>query len=131
MPGSACVAPASPALAASIAAMTTDLFAGMPVRDYEAAVAWYSRLFGAEPAFRPDAVEAVWEAGPHQYVYVVVRPDDAGHGLCLLYVPDLDDRLAAIASRGLTPDAREDYGPSRKVVFRDPDGNEFGFGGGA
>src|SRR5919204_2927096 len=29
--------------------MSTDLFAGIPVSDYAAAVAWYERLFGAPP----------------------------------------------------------------------------------
>ena len=53
--------------------MTMDLFAGIPVRDYNAAVAWYERLLGAAPSFLPDHTEAVWEVADHQYVYIDVR----------------------------------------------------------
>jgi hypothetical protein len=41
--------------------MTVDLFAGLAVRDYQRALAWYERLLGSGPAFLPNAVEAVWE----------------------------------------------------------------------
>jgi hypothetical protein len=38
--------------------------------------------------------------------------------------------VAAIASRGLEPAERERYANGvRKVIYRDPDGNEIGFGG--
>ena len=39
--------------------MDVDLFAGLPVADYERAVAWYGRLLGAEPSFLPNETEAV------------------------------------------------------------------------
>jgi hypothetical protein len=44
--------------------MSIDLFAGIPVRDYNAAVAWYERLFGAAPAFMPDDTEAGFGGAP-------------------------------------------------------------------
>ena len=109
----------------------TDLFAGVSVSDYGRAVAWYERLLGAEPSFLPNDVEAVWELAEHRYVYVEVRPEHAGHGLHTLFVDDLDDRVAAISARGIEPAEREAYDNGvRKVTYRDPDGNEFGFGGG-
>lgn len=43
---------------------------------------------------------------------------------------DLDAHVAAIAARGLEPDEHEKYSNGvRKAVYRDPDGNELGFGG--
>lgn len=111
--------------------MSVDLFAGVPVRDYEAATTWYERLFGGPPAFRPNDIEAVWEIAEHRYVYIVVRPERAGHAVHTLFVGDFDDRIAEIAERGLTPAERETYDNGvRKATFRDPDGNEIGFGGG-
>jgi len=111
--------------------VTLDLFAGMPVRDYAAATAWYEQLLGAPPAFLPNDVEAVWELAEHRYVYIVVRPEHAGHALHTAFVDDFDARLAEIAERGLEPSERETYENGvRKAIFRDPDGNEFGFGGG-
>jgi predicted enzyme related to lactoylglutathione lyase len=72
----------------------------------------------------------VWELAPHRFVYVVQRPEHAGHALHTVLVDDLDARISQIADRGLEPDTRETYDNGvRKVIFRDPDGNEFGFGG--
>lgn len=110
--------------------MTVDLFAGIPVRDYAAATAWYERLFGGPPAFRPNDIEAMWEIAEHRYVYVVVRPERAGNAVHTVVVGDYDERVAAIAGRGIEPAERETYGNGvRKATFRDPDGNEIGFGG--
>ncbi|MEW2328150.1 VOC family protein [Micromonospora chersina] len=111
--------------------MTVDLFAGLPVRDYRAAAAWYERLLGVPPSFLPNDTEAVWELAEHRYLFIEVRPDHAGHAMHTVFVDDFDARLAQIAERGLTPAERETYDNGvRKAIFRDPDGNEIGFGGG-
>lgn len=110
--------------------MTIDLFAGIPVRDYTAAVAWYERLLGASPSFLPNDSEAVWELAKHRYVYVVVRPEHAGHAMHTIFISDFDARISQIAERGLELAERETYANGvRKATFRDPDGNEIGFGG--
>jgi catechol 2,3-dioxygenase-like lactoylglutathione lyase family enzyme len=107
-----------------------ELFAGLPVRDYERAVAWYERLLGSAPSFLPNDVEAVWEIAEHRYVFVEVRPDHAGHAMHTVIVDDLEARVGAIAGRGLEPAERETYSNGvQKVIYRDPDGNEIGFGG--
>ncbi|MCT9083985.1 VOC family protein [Streptomyces fulvoviolaceus] len=111
--------------------MGVDLFAGIPVNDYAAALAWYEQLFGSSPVFFPNDKEAVWEIAEHRYVYIEHRPGRAGHALHTVFVGDLDDRVAAIADRGLKPTQRETYANGvRKVTYHDPDGNEIGFGGG-
>jgi catechol 2,3-dioxygenase-like lactoylglutathione lyase family enzyme len=112
--------------------VTLDLFAGVPVSDYQRAVAWYERLLGASPAFLPNPVEAVWELAEHRYLYVEVLPQRAGHALHTVFVDDLDDRVASISGRGIEPASEETYSNGvRKVIYRDPDGNEIGFGGAA
>ncbi len=50
----------------SVNAVTVDLFAGLPVSDYQRALTWYERLLGSEPAFLPNATEAVWELAEHR-----------------------------------------------------------------
>jgi catechol 2,3-dioxygenase-like lactoylglutathione lyase family enzyme len=108
-----------------------DLFAGIPVRDYRSAVAWYERLLGAAPSFLPNDVEAVWEIAENRYLFIEVRPEHAGHARHTVFVEDVDGWLAQIAERGLEPAQREVYDNGvRKHTFRDPDGNEIGFGGG-
>jgi hypothetical protein len=107
-----------------------DLFAGIPVADYAAALQWYERLLGSPPAFFPHDTEAVWELAEHRYVYVVRQPEHAGHTMHTLFVDDLDALVAQIADRGLDPSKRETYSNGvRKITYRDLDGNEIGLGG--
>ena len=56
-----------------------DLFAGIPVADYTAALKWYERLLGYPPTFFPHDTEAVWELAEHRYLYIVQQPEHAGH----------------------------------------------------
>ena len=110
--------------------MSLDLFAGVPVSDYEAARPWYERLLGAEPAFLAHATEAVWELAKNRFVYVVEDAENHGGARITLFVEDLEERVEAISSRGIEPAERETYGNGvRKVTYRDADGNEIGFGG--
>jgi hypothetical protein len=109
--------------------MSLHLFAGLRVRDYEAARVWYDRLLG-EPTFFPHATEAVWKLAEHRSVYIVEHEQGAGNCVVLLFVDDLDAHVAAIAARGLEPGERLTLSNGvRKAVYRDPDGNEIGFGG--
>ncbi len=111
--------------------MTVDLFAGLRVREYAAALGWYERFFGGEPAFVPNDVEAVWEVGERQYVYIEESPERAGCGLVTVFVEDLDGVVEGITARGIEPVERETYENGvRKITYRDPDGNEIGYGGG-
>lgn len=110
--------------------MPVDLFAGIYVRDYEAAKAWYVRVLGAEPAFYPTDTEAVWEIAEHRFLYIQQNAEHAGHAVQTVLVDDLDARVDRIAERGIEPVKRETYpGGMRKTVYRDPDGNEIGYGG--
>jgi catechol 2,3-dioxygenase-like lactoylglutathione lyase family enzyme len=104
------------------------LFVGLRVRDFQAARPWYERLLG-EPAFFPHAIEAVWTLAEDRSVYVVEHAG-AGKSVVTIIVDDLDAQVAAIAARGLEPDEHETYSSGmRKVLYRDPDGNDLGFGG--
>ena len=111
--------------------MTIDLFAGIPVNDYATALTWYERLLGSPPAFSPNDTEAVWELAEHRFLFIEQRPEHAGHAMHTVFVSDFDTRIPDIAGRGLEPAERETYGNGvRKLVYRDPDGNELGIGGG-
>src|SRR5579864_3815232 len=107
-----------------------DLFAGIAVSDYAAALVRYERLLGSSPSFWPNEIEAVWELAEHRYVFIEQRPERAGQARHLVFVDDLDAVVAQIASRGLNPAEWEAYENGvRKAAYRDPDGNEVGFGG--
>ena len=109
--------------------MPLHLFAGLRVRDFQAARPWYEQVFG-EPSMFPHDTEAVWTIADDRSVYVVEHPEGAGHSVVTIFTDDLDAHVAAIGARGLEPDARETYDNGvRKVLYHDPDGNEVGFGG--
>ena len=111
--------------------MGLHLFAGLRVREFEAARPWYEQLLG-EPTFFPHATEAVWTLADDRSIYIVEAAAQAGTGVVTIFVDDLDADVAAIAARGLQPDETETYANGvRKAVYRDPDGNEIGFGGAA
>jgi Glyoxalase-like domain len=95
-----------------------------------AALAWYQRLLGSPPTFLPNDIEAVWELAEHRSLYIEQRPEHAGHAMHTVIVDDFDALLARIADRGLEPAELETYSNGvRKAIYRDPDGNEIGFGG--
>jgi len=82
------------------------------------------------PPFFPNDNEAVWELGEHRYVFIEHRSEHAGHARHLVFVDDLDGRVAQIAERGITSVERETLSNGvRKAAYRDPDGNQFEFGG--
>ena len=109
--------------------MSLRLFAGLRVRDFQAARSWYDQLLG-EPTFFPDATEAVWNLAEDRFdVHRGAR--QRGRPLRGEHLRRRSRRSsAAIAARGLEPDESETYSNGvRKAVYRDPDGNELGFGG--
>jgi hypothetical protein len=109
--------------------MELSLFAGIRVRDLAVARAWYERLLGP-PSFFPNATELVWTLADDRSVYIEEDPGRAGDALVTVIVDDLDALVADIASRGLEPAERETYSNGvRKVIYRDDEGNEIGFGG--
>jgi len=91
---------------------------------------WYERLFGGPPSFVATPTEAVWELAAHRSVYIVERPEHAGHAMHTIFVDDPDALVGRDRRAGIEPTARETYDfDVRKVTYHDLDGNEFGFGG--
>jgi predicted enzyme related to lactoylglutathione lyase len=71
----------------------------------------------------------VWELAEHRWVFIEKRPEHAGHAMHTILVHDLDALVAQIAERGLEPKKQETYpGGARKVIYYDPEGNEFAIG---
>jgi len=109
--------------------VSLHLYAGLRVRDFQAARAWYQRLLG-EPTFSAHATEAVWTLADDRSVYIEEHAAGAGNSEVTIFVDDLDERVAAAAARGVEPDERLTYSNGvRKAIYLDPDGNQVGFGG--
>jgi predicted enzyme related to lactoylglutathione lyase len=72
----------------------------------------------------------VWELAEHRSLFIEQNAEHAGHAVQTIFVDDLDALVAQIAERGIEPVKRETYPNGvRKARYRDPDGNEIGFGG--
>jgi predicted enzyme related to lactoylglutathione lyase len=105
------------------------VFAGLAVADHAAARPWYEAFFGRPPDLVPHDNEAAWQLSAGGWVYVVGDAARAGGGLVTLLVDDLEERLAALAERGIAASSIETFASgARKAVISDPDGNEIGLG---
>jgi predicted enzyme related to lactoylglutathione lyase len=104
------------------------LFAGIPVADYHAALAWYERLLGRPPDVVVHENEAMWQVASAGWIYVVGDVGRAGSALVTLLVDDLDAQIAELAERGLAVGAIEPLPGARKAAIFDPEGNTISFG---
>ncbi|MCR6670403.1 VOC family protein [Devosia ginsengisoli] len=107
----------------------TDVFAGIPVSNFQASLDWYQRLFGTKPNFYPNETEAVWAIADHRWIYIIVDTKRAGGTIQTIMCSDLEAVIEQIAGRGL--DFGQEEIPAegvRKVMYYDPDGNEIGLG---
>ena len=91
--------------------MPVDLFAGIPVADYERAVAWYERLLGSGPSFLPNDTEAVWEVAEHRFAltpgrYVGATVEDDND-------EPFEDRFPALSAK-----LAEQFEASRAIMKR-------------
>ena len=110
--------------------LVVDLFAGVCGADYAAGRAWYQRLFGSEPSFIAHETECVWELDEHRLLYIEEDPERAGYAVVTIFVDDFDALVKEIGLRGIEPAKRDTYSNGvRKATYRDPEGNEIGYGG--
>jgi hypothetical protein len=104
------------------------LFAGVPVADFAAAVAWYGRLWGRPPDVLVHDTEVMWCLADAAWLYVVEDAHRAGHALVTVAVPDLDRTMVQIGDRGVTGPPVEAVGDAgRKASITDPEGNVIAF----
>ncbi len=107
----------------------TYAFTGVPVADYETALAWYERLIGRPPDVTPTEGEAMWELTERGWMYLVRDADRSGKGLLTLLVDELRAHLAELRERGLAPGPIDTVpGAVRRAAITDPEGNRITFG---
>jgi predicted enzyme related to lactoylglutathione lyase len=105
------------------------VFAGIPVADHPAAVAWYERLLGRPPDLVPREGDSAWQLAGQAWIYVVADAERAGQGLLTILVDDIDAHAAALAERGIDLGEIETVpGAVRRARITDPAGNTITFG---
>jgi glyoxylase I family protein len=111
-------------------AMSIDhVLAVVPVADFEAAHAWYERLFGRPADNLPMEGRLVeWRVTGSGWVQVTRDADRAGSALLNFAVDDLDQHVADVSGRGLAPGAIETVNKGVQLsAILDPDGNMITF----
>jgi predicted enzyme related to lactoylglutathione lyase len=104
------------------------LFAGIPVTDFDTALAWYERVFGRPPDVVAHDTEVMWRMTGSGWIYIIQDPERAGVALVALAVPDLDAVLGELAERGVVCGAVETVGDAgRKASVIDPERNQIEF----
>jgi predicted enzyme related to lactoylglutathione lyase len=104
------------------------LFAGVPVAEFEAAVQWYSDVFGRPADMVVHDREVMWRIAEAAWLYVLEQPAHAGHAIVSIAVPDLTATTASLAGRGIEVARHEVVpGAGRKATFLDPEGNALTF----
>ena len=121
----------SPTTSADWSDVVVDLFAGIPVADYDRAVDWYgaaARLGTGLPAERHRGRVGGRRAPVrvHRGAAGARGPRDAH---ALRRRPRRPGPARSPAAGSSPPSGRPTRTASRKVTYRDPDGNEIGFGG--
>jgi catechol 2,3-dioxygenase-like lactoylglutathione lyase family enzyme len=109
----------------NVLAMDVEIaFTGVPVSTLAAGRDFFERLLGRPADVEVAADEVMWRLAEPAWLYVVVDPLRAGHGLVSLSVADLDATLRELGSRGVVPVRTEVVGDAgRKATVLDPDGN--------
>jgi glyoxylase I family protein len=105
------------------------VLAVVPVADFDAAHAWYERLFGHPADNIPMPGRLVeWRVTNNGWVQVTTDADRAGTALLNFAVDDLERFIADITGRALAPGAIETVNKGVQLSnIRDPDGNTITF----
>jgi predicted lactoylglutathione lyase len=104
------------------------LFAGLPVSDFPAAVAWYSNLFDRKPDVVAHEHEVLWQVAGTSTVYVIKDDERAGKSLIAILVTNLESMVDDLGRRGISMGPIEQQGDAAyKATATDPDGNSISF----
>ncbi len=105
----------------------THLYAGVPVRDLDAGIDWYTRFFGRGPDMRAGE-EILWDIDEHATLFIEPNAAQAGTARITLGVAGLDALVERLAAQGIGHEPVETYSNGvRHVKIPDPDGNALAF----
>lgn len=104
--------------------MVSEIYAGIPVDDFETACAWYEIFAGRPADVDSQAGEASWQIEGAGWIRVVADDARAGSALLTLRVGSLERHVGFLALRGISPDRIEAVaGGVRRATICDPAGN--------
>lgn len=105
-----------------------SVIAVLPVRDQNAAVAWYKKLFGRDADIVPVEGVAEWQLAENAWIQVTADPERAGGSTVIIGVNDIDAQCSLCAAANVSHSEVVEYPEIIKMIdVNDPDGNKLAF----
>jgi predicted enzyme related to lactoylglutathione lyase len=104
----------------------SNALASVAVKDLEAAVKWYERIFTRPPS-RPMSEVAEWGFDHGGGLQIYQLPERAGSGSFTLTVTNIAEQIAELDQLGIDTSERTSSDRVRTVMISDPDGNHIAF----
>ncbi len=104
-----------------------NALASVAVRNLQAAVAWYERIFERPADSKPMPEVAEWKFPRGGWLQVYQLPERAGGGSFTLAVSDVDEMIARAQKLGIDTSDRSSSPKVKTLMITDPDGNHIAF----
>jgi predicted enzyme related to lactoylglutathione lyase len=104
----------------------TNALASVAVKDLDASIRWYEKLFGRSPS-RPMPEVAEWRFERGGWLQVYELPERAGCGSFTLAVSSIAEQVAQLEKLQVDTSERTFSQKVDTVMITDPDGNHIAF----
>ena len=103
-----------------------NALASVAVKDLEAALKWYGRIFKRPPS-RPMSEVAEWSFVRGGGLQLYQLPERAGSGSFTMTVTSMSEQIAELDQLGIDTSERTSSDKVKTVMITDPDGNHIAF----
>jgi predicted enzyme related to lactoylglutathione lyase len=104
-----------------------NALASVAVKDLDAALSWYEKLFGRRADSRPMREVAEWRFERGGWLQVYQNSERPGTGSVTLSVDSLDEQIMALRKVGIDAGHQITSDKVKVVMIKDPDGNSLAF----
>ena len=105
-----------------------SVIAVVPVKNQDAAVGWYKKLFGRDADIVPMEGVAEWQLAENAWIQVTADPERAGTATAIIGVNDIEVQCSACAASNVSHGEVVEIPEIIKMVeVIDPDGNKVVF----
>ena len=104
-----------------------NALASVPVKNLQAAVAWYEKVLERPADSRPMPEVAEWKFPRGGWLQVYQLAERAGCGSFTLAVSDIDEIIARAQKLGIDTTNKSSSPKVKTLMITDPDGNHIAF----
>ena len=104
-----------------------NALASVAVRDLNAAIMWYERLFDRSADTRPMPEVAEWKFDRGGWRQVYQLPERAGCGSFTLAVSSMEEQVAHLEKLNIDAGQKTSGAKVKTLMITDPDGNHIAF----